>query len=155
MADFRKALDAMIAKHKDVRRNTRREDLIQDVIQKKEAIVSENGALAKWTPPESTGRSPKDTYIVKNDITKKTVDWDSPNSNPMTPETFDMLIEDALKTLAKKKTLYMKNRTLGADTSYSLPVTIVTDSALTSLFTYHMFRPVQKGIEKSIFADTE
>lgn len=155
MADFRQKLDAMIAKHKDVRRNTRREELIKDVVQKKEAVVSENGALAKWTPPESTGRSPKDTYIVKDGVTAKTVDWNSPNSNPMTPETFGMLVEDALKTLSRKKILYVKNRTLGADTSYSLPVAIVTDSALTSLFTYHMFRPVQKGIEKSIFADAE
>ncbi len=153
--DFRKKLDAALSKHNDVRRNTRREELIQDVIEKKEAIVSANGALAKWTPPESTGRSPKDTYIVKDKETTKTVDWDSPNSNPMTFETFSMLLEDALKTLSKKKTLYVKNRTLGADTSYSLPVRIVTDSALTSLFTYHMFRPVQKGIEKSVLADME
>lgn len=145
----------MLAKHNDVRRNMRREELICDVIEKREAIVSANGALAKWTPPESTGRSPKDTYIVKDSETAKTVDWDSPNSNAMTPETFGMLLEDALKTLERKKTVYAKNRTLGADTSYSLPVRIVTDSALTSLFTYHMFRPVQKGIEKSILADME
>jgi phosphoenolpyruvate carboxykinase (ATP) len=155
MADFRKKLETMLAKHRDVRRNTKREELIRDIIDKKEAIISENGALAKWTPTESTGRSPKDTYIVKDEETSKTVDWDSPNSNPMTPETFGMLLEDALKTLEKKKMLYVKNRVLGADTSYSLPVKIVTDSALTSLFTYHMFRPVQKGIEKSILAGME
>jgi selenocysteine lyase/cysteine desulfurase len=42
-------------------------------------------------------------------------------------------------------------------TNYALklPVKIITDSALTSLFTYHMFRPMQQGIEKSIFASRE
>jgi phosphoenolpyruvate carboxykinase (ATP) len=63
-----------------------------------------------------------------------------------------MLLEDALKALGKKKTVYCKNRVLGADVSYALPVTIVTDSALTSLFTYHMFRPVPKDIGNSVFA---
>lgn len=145
----------MLKKHKDIRRNTKREDIIRDIIEKREAMVSGNGALAKWTPPESTGRSPKDTYIVKNEETTKTVDWDSPNSNPMTPETFAILLEDALKTLERKNTIYYKNRVLGADVSYALPVAIVTDSALTSLFTYHMFRPVPEDIGKSILADRE
>lgn len=150
--DFRKKLELMLKKHRDVRKNTRREDLIRDIIEKREAIVSANGALAKWTHPESTGRSPKDTYIVKDHETLETVDWDSPNSNPMDRKTFGMLLEDCLKTLGKKKTVYCKNRVLGADASYALPVTIITDSALTSLFTYHMFRPVPKEIDKSIFA---
>ena len=153
--EFRAKLAKFLEKHKDIRRNTKREELIRDVIEKREAMVSANGALAKWTPPESTGRSPQDTYIVKNEETTKTVDWDSPNSNPMDRETFEMLLEDALHTLGKKEAIYVKNRVLGADVAYALPVTIVTDSALTSLFTYHMFRPVPQDIEKSIFASRE
>jgi phosphoenolpyruvate carboxykinase (ATP) len=150
--EFCKELGILIKKHRDVRKNTRHEELIRDVIENREAMVSSNGALAKWTHPESTGRSPKDTYIVMDEATKKSVDWDSPSSNPMGRATFDMLLADALKTLGRKKTIYCKNRVLGADSSYALPVTIVTDSALTSLFTYHMFRPVPKDMEKSIFS---
>jgi phosphoenolpyruvate carboxykinase (ATP) len=153
--DFRAKLAKFLEKHKDIRRNTGREELIRDVIEKREAMVSANGALATWTPPESTGRSPQDTYIVKDSETIKTVDWDSPNSNAMTSETFAMLLDDALRALGKKDAIYVKNRVLGADVAYALPVTIVTDSALTSLFTYHMFRPVPQEIEKSIFAGRE
>jgi len=150
--DFRKELALMLKKHKDVRKNTRHEELIRDVLEQRGAMVSSNGCLAKWTHPESTGRSPKDTYIVMGKETEKGVDWDSPSSNPMGRPTFDMLLKDALKMLGRKKTVYCKNRVLGADVSYALPVTIVTDSALTSLFTYHMFRPVPKDIEESVFA---
>ncbi len=39
--------------------------MIEEAVKNREAIVSANGALATWTPPESTGRSPKDTYIVR------------------------------------------------------------------------------------------
>ncbi len=42
---------------------------------------------------------------------------------------------------------------LGADTSYAMPVRTVTGSALTSLFTLNMFRPVPEDIGDSLFAD--
>jgi phosphoenolpyruvate carboxykinase (ATP) len=149
--DLEKELSSLLRKHGDVRRNHAIEKVVQDVVRRKEAVVSANGALAKWTPPESTGRSPKDTYIVRNEETLETVDWDSPNSNAMEPKTFEMLLEDALNTLAGKKTLYVTHRVLGADVSYALPATIVTDSALTTLFVYHMFRPIHEDMHKSVF----
>ena len=31
------------------------------------------GALATWTPPESTGRSPKDTYMVRRPESEATM----------------------------------------------------------------------------------
>ncbi len=151
--DLRKELEGVLKKHKDVRRNPKREDLIKDSVKNKEAIVSKNGALATWTPLESTGRSPADTYIVKREGSEKNIDWDSPNNNPIEPETFEMVLEDALRTLEGKKKIYVTERILGADVSYALPVMTVTDYALTSLFTYNMFRPVPKDLGKSIFSN--
>ncbi len=136
-----------------MRRNPKRGDLIKDSVKNREAVVSKNGALATWTPPESTGRSPKDTYIVKRKESEKDIDWDSPNCIPLDPDTFEMILKEALKTLETKKMIYVTDRVLGADVSYSLPVMTVTDFALTSLFTYNMFRPVPKDLGKSIFAD--
>ncbi|HEY67658.1 MAG TPA: phosphoenolpyruvate carboxykinase (ATP), partial [Thermoflexia bacterium] len=126
--------------------------MIQAAVDNKEAIVAANGALATWTPPESTGRSPKDTYIVRHPQSEGTIDWDSPNNIPMEPDTFDMLFEDALKTLFRKPRLYVTDRVVGADTSYALPVQTVSDQALTALFTDNMFRPVPEDIGRSIFA---
>ena len=48
-------------------------------------VVTELGAVAVDTGI-FTGRSPKDTYIVRHEASAHTVDWDSPNCIPMTPE---------------------------------------------------------------------
>ncbi|MBC7252287.1 MAG: phosphoenolpyruvate carboxykinase (ATP), partial [Anaerolineae bacterium] len=142
----------LLTRHPNALYNLERRYLIQAAVDNKEALVAANGALATWTPPESTGRSPKDTYIVRRAESEDTIDWDSPNNIPMEPSTFDMLFEDALQTLSQKPRLYIMDRVVGADTSYALPVRVVTDRALTALFTDNMFRPVPPDIDRSIFA---
>jgi phosphoenolpyruvate carboxykinase (ATP) len=150
---FQKRISQVVERHPDVLDNPPREMMIEEGLKNREAIVSANGALATWTPPESTGRSPKDTYIVQRAESEGNIDWDSPNNIPLEPETFDMIMEDALQTLSAKKRLYVTDRTLVADTSYALPVQTVTDWALAALFTNNMFRPMPPDIERSIFAD--
>ena len=149
---FQTSVTALIKEHPDVLDNPSRRTLIEETVRRREAIVSANGALATWTPPESTGRSPKDTYIVRHPESEGNIDWDSPNNIPMAPDTFDMLVQDALKVLAAKPRLYVTDRTLVADPSYAFPVKTVTDWAAAALFTDNMFRPVPEGIENSIFA---
>ena len=110
-------LEKALADHSHVLDNPDRERLIQDALDNREAVVSANGALATWTPPESTGRSPRDTYLVRHPESEENIDWDSPNNIPMSPETFDMLFEDALKVFPDKPTLYVTDRVVSADTS--------------------------------------
>ncbi len=153
--EFRKALERVLKEHKNVIFDPKRESLIKDAVERREAMVSESGALATWTPPESTGRSPKDTYIVRTKMNEKEIDWSSPANNPLDPETFEMILEDALQTFERKDRIYVTNRVLGADVSYALCVKTVTDYALTALFTYNMFRPVPSDIEKSVFHGKE
>ncbi len=131
--------------------NPSRRDLIAEVVARREAVVSASGALATWTPPESTGRRPEDTYIVDRPEVHGDVDWTSPYCHPMTEETFALLWEDALAALAKKGRLYVTERALGADPAWALRVRTVTDRALTALFTDNMFRPLPEGIEGSVF----
>jgi len=133
--------------------NPSRELLIEDAVTNKEAIVSACGALATWTPPESTGRSPKDTLVVRRKESEANIDWDSPNNIEIDEDTFDMILEDAFTTLQTKQRIYVTNRILSADLSYALPVRTVTDQALTALFTDNMFRPLPADITTSVFAD--
>ena len=77
--ELKKVLEA----HQDVRENLSREDLITKAVDNKDAIITPNGALATWTPSNSTGRSPKDTYIVKNTESEANIDWTSPNNVPI------------------------------------------------------------------------
>jgi phosphoenolpyruvate carboxykinase (ATP) len=133
--------------------DTERRDLIRRALQAKEAIASAGGALATWTPTHSTGRSPKDTYLVRRPDSEAGIDWDSPHCIPMEPETFDMLWNDALQLLETKDAVYVTNRVAGADSAYALPIRTVTDRALHALFTDNMFRPVPTDLERSVFAD--
>ncbi len=138
---------------RSVFKNSTRNFLIEESVRRREAIVSANGALATWTPLESTGRSPLDTLTVKHPESEENIDWDSPNNIPVDEETFDMAIADAIAVLSRKDRIYVTDRVLGADPSYALPVRTVTASALTALFTDNMFRPVPPDIERSVFAD--
>jgi phosphoenolpyruvate carboxykinase (ATP) len=151
--EFRKRIAEVVTNHPDVLDNPERVVMIQEAVENREAILSANSALTTWTPPESTGRSPKDTYIVCRRESEANIDWDSPNNIPLDPETFDMLMEDTLQALASKKRLYVTDRTLGADSAYAMPIKTVSDWALAALFTDNMFRPVPSDIERSIFAN--
>ena len=133
--------------------NLPRARLIREAVNNREARVAACGALATWTPEESTGRSPKDTVTVSRPENAGTVDWDSPYSNAIAPDTMDIAIEDAMKVLEDKKAVYVLDRVIGADPRYALPVRLVTDRALTALFADNMFRQVPQGLQDSVFAD--
>ncbi len=149
---LRENLTGMLKEHSQVLANLECAQLIHAAVENREVIISANGALATWTPLESTGRSPKDTYIIQHAKSAGEIDWDSPNNIPLAPDTFDMLFADALSTLANKPQVYVTDRAVGADSSYALPVKTVSDWASTALFTENMFRAVPEDIENSVFA---
>jgi len=123
--DLSSKLNDLLKSHKNVKLNFARKELIDEVISRKEALVSKSGALATWSPPESTGRSPKDTYVVRTNENESTIDWDAPNNIPLTPETFQMLIDDSLDTLSKSEAIFTTKRVVGASSDYALPVTTI------------------------------
>ena len=150
--DLEGKASAMLRQHKAVVMNPSRRELIGAVVERKEAMVAANGCLATWTPPESSGRSPMDTYTVRRPESEREIDWDSPNNIPMAPDTFDMLLEDVLQVLGNKTTLFVTDRVLVADTKYAMPVRVISDQALTALFSDNMFRPVPDRWQESVLA---
>ncbi|HEB83875.1 MAG TPA: phosphoenolpyruvate carboxykinase (ATP), partial [Bacteroidetes bacterium] len=85
-------IDAIIeslSKSKSVLLDPTRRFLIEEALARREAIDLSTGALATWTRPESTGRSPLDTLTVRRKESEKNIDWDSPNNIPVDEETFD------------------------------------------------------------------
>ncbi len=142
-----------LAAHPKIYRNPERKEMIRHAVDNREAMISESGALATWTPVESTGRSPKDTVTVRREESEKNIDWTSANNIAITPETFDMLFEDALALLSQKPQMYVTDRVVGADSGYALPVQVITSHALQALFSDNMFRPVPSDIDRSIFKD--
>lgn len=149
---FQNRLETLLA-GENIHRNLERSDLIQASVDNKEAVVSACGALATWTHPESTGRSPKDTLIVKRASSEATIDWTAANNIPVDEETFDMLVDDALATLGAAKAVYASDRVVGSHSEHALPVTTVANKALNVLFCDNMFRPRPSDLDQSIFAD--
>jgi len=153
MIDLSKMLADTLSVHKHIIENVSREAFIEEAVEKKECMVAKSGTLATWTPEDSTGRSPKDTFIVKRPESQIHIDWNSPNNLPMTEKLFDSVYEDAMTFIKTTKKLYITDRVIGADSSYALPVKTITNKALTAVFTDNMFRPVPDDIEKSCFSD--
>ncbi len=151
--DWIERINKVLRKHKNVLLNPERRTMIDEAVKAREAMVAANGALACWTPTESTGRSPKDTVIVRRPESEDTIDWDSPNNIPIDETTFDMAMEDALKFLSAGPRLFVTNRSLGSDPSYCLHVRTVSDHALVALFTDNMFRPLLPQCMESVLTD--
>ncbi|PID27500.1 MAG: phosphoenolpyruvate carboxykinase (ATP) [Candidatus Cloacimonadota bacterium] len=151
--DIKNRVNEIVEKHEKAFINIDRDQYIKKAVENGEAVISACGALATWTPPESTGRSPKDTYIVKFDENANNIDWDSPNNIALDPETADMIFDDAIQTLSGKEQLFVTDRVIGADENYMLPVRTISSHAVTSVFTDNMFRLLPEDIDKSIFGD--
>ena|SRR3990167_7699809 len=127
--------------------NLTTDKLVQIALKNHEGKLSHQGALVVETGAR-TGRSPKDRFIVRDNLTEKTVDWDTINQ-PVATEIFDRLwrrVEDYFNT----EISFVSQLQVGADEQYSIPVNVVTDSAWQNLFCQHLFiHPAKHWNEKT------
>ena len=98
-----------------------------------------------------TGRSPKDKFIVKDDITRDTLWWTSeqaPNDNkPTTQAVWNDLKALAIKELSGKK-LYVVDSFCGANVDTRLKVRFVVEVPWQAHFVTNMFiRPTAEELE--------
>jgi phosphoenolpyruvate carboxykinase (ATP) len=94
-----------------------------------------NGAIVGYT--NRTGRSPKDKFIVKDEMTAPIVAWGSVNVG-FEPERFDLLYARVMEHLRGRE-LYVQDLFCGADPAYRLPVRIVNEYAWHNLFVRQLF----------------
>ena len=69
-------------------KNPNRGKLVEYAIRRQGARLTSTGSLVVWSG-DHTGRSPDGKYIVRDEVTQKTVDWS--NNNPMSPKDWDEL----------------------------------------------------------------
>lgn len=97
-----------------------------------------------------TGRSPKDKYIVKDDVTRDTVWWSDQGKNdnkPMTQETWSHL-KDIVTTQLTGKRLFVVDTYCGANEDTRLKVRFITEVAWQAHFVKNMFiRPTKNELE--------
>ncbi len=97
-----------------------------------------------------TGRSPKDKFIVKDDVTRDTMWWtspESPNDNkPTTPEVWNDLKNTVTKQLTGKK-LFVVDAFAGANEDSRLKVRFIMEVAWQAHFVKNMFiRPTEEEL---------
>lgn len=111
-------------------------ELIEEALLNGEGTLSNTGALAIDTG-RFTGRSPKDRFIVLDDITRDTVWWGDINIG-FEPAKFDALLEKVCAYLGDKK-YYVRDASACADEKYSLSIRVVTETAYQNLFAHNLF----------------
>ena len=111
-------------------------ELIEHALRKNEGILVNNGALAVTTG-KYTGRSPKDRFIVKDDVTRDTVDWD--RSQHINENAFLNLYEKLATYLSKQQEKYVFRGFAGADPNYRLAIQVINEYAWQNLFCRQLF----------------
>ncbi len=111
---------------------------------------TELGAINVMTG-KFTGRSPKDKYIVMDDVTRDTIWWNSEkaknDNKPITQEVYNDLKELVLKELSGKK-LYVVDTFCGANEDSRLKVRFVVEVPWQAHFVKNMFiRPTTEELE--------
>ncbi|NQV78631.1 MAG: phosphoenolpyruvate carboxykinase (ATP) [Lutibacter sp.] len=125
-------------------------ELDENLVGFEKGFLTELGAVNVMTG-KYTGRSPKDKFIVKDDITKDTLWWNSekaPNDNkPTTQEVWNDLKELVVEELSSKK-LYVVDAFCGANEDTRLKVRFIMEVAWQAHFVKNMFiRPSEAELE--------
>lgn len=120
-------------------------ELTTQTLQRKEGILNDTGALLINTG-EFTGRSPKDKFIVKDEITKDTVHWNDFNL-PIEESIFDNILQKLTAYLSEKE-IWVRDCYACADTQYRLNIRVINENPWSNLFAYNMFlRPKEDELE--------
>jgi len=118
--------------------------LIEDTIKKNEGVLTNTGSLLIETG-EFTGRSPKDRFIVCDQITENTVWWGDVNIK-FTEDNFNKLLEK-VNTYLINKDIYSRDVFACADKSHQLKVRVTTEFTWSNLFANNMFiRPTNENL---------
>ncbi|HEY0899661.1 MAG TPA: phosphoenolpyruvate carboxykinase (ATP) [Sphingobacteriaceae bacterium] len=127
-------------------------ELIERAVLNGEGTLADTGALAIDTG-EFTGRSPKDRFIVEDELTSDSVWWGDVNIR-FSPEKFDALYNKVVNYLADKD-LYVRDAYACADEQYRMSIRVITETAYQNLFAYNLFlrsKPQHDNPEWTILA---
>lgn len=121
------------------------EELTAQTIERGAGVLNDTGALLINTG-EFTGRSPKDKFTVKDELTENTVHWNDFNI-PLEPKYFDQMYEKITKHMSGRE-IWVRDCYACADPKYRLNIRVINELPANSLFAYNMFlRPTEDELE--------
>lgn len=119
-------------------------ELVEEAITRGEGTLVDSGALAADTG-EFTGRSPKDRFVVCDEITENAVWWGDVNIK-FDPAKFDLLYNRVCAYLSGKE-VFVRDSYACADPTYRLNIRVVTEQAYHNIFANNLFlRPTKEEI---------
>lgn len=111
------------------------EELQKQTVLLKMGREAEDGTLTVGTG-RFTGRSPKDRYIVKDDLTHDKVNWGTINL-PYQQKPFNLLYKEVVSYL--KDTIYVRDCHACASHDFKVNVRVINEFPWSNLFVYNMF----------------
>ncbi len=139
------ALDTYGIKNAEVHYQFSPNELHDITVEKRQGKTASSGALAVNTG-EFTGRSPKDRFIVKDDMTKDRVWWGDINI-PFESDKFQKLYDKVVDYLSEKE-LFVRDSYACAEDNYRLNIRIINEYPWSNMFAYNMFlRPTEAELE--------
>src|ERR1700733_463510 len=112
------------------------EDLVQDTLRIGEGVLNDTGALVIRTGA-FTGRSPRDKFTVKDDITADSVYWNEFNL-PLSTIHLDVILKKVMSYVESLPELWVRDCFACADPRYRIRVRVVNEKPWNSLFAYNM-----------------
>lgn len=120
------------------------EELHYDTIEHDLGTETNSGALAINTG-KFTGRSPKDRFIVRDEVTRDKVWWGDINI-PFDADKFDKLYAKVASYLSDKE-IYTRDAYACAEDEYRLNIRLINEYPWSNMFAYNMFlRPKESEL---------
>ena len=121
------------------------QQLVEQSLKRGEGVLNDTGALVIQTG-KFTGRSPKDKFTVKDELTADTVDWNDFNISIEEAQFFS-LKEKMLAYLSDKE-IWVRDCFACADDQYELSLRVINENPAHNLFAYNMFmRPAENELD--------
>eukprot|EP01132_Coremiostelium_polycephalum_P011550 gene11550-14149_t len=119
-------------------------ELVEEALKNGEGTLADTGALAIDTG-KFTGRSPKDRFIVCDEVTRDAVWWGDINIQ-FSEENFNALYDRVTGYLHGKQ-IYVRDAYACADETYKTSIRVVTEKAFQNLFANNLFlRPEKEAL---------
>jgi phosphoenolpyruvate carboxykinase (ATP) len=109
-------------------------ELVELSLERKEGLLTENGALRVSTG-KYTGRSPNDKFIVDSSFVHSDISWSS--NKPFTVEQFEKLYNRMLAYMENRE-LFVFDGFAGADERYHTSVRYINEFAWQNLFIHQL-----------------
>lgn len=132
-----------------IQRNLGLSTLCKKILERKEAVVSQNGAIVVYTG-RYTGRAPTDRFIVDTPTIHNDINWGKINL-PISEDNFHKIYQRVIRYLIHLPEFYIFDGYAGRYTKYNLSVRVISEFAFQSLFARHLlFTDFKNGFTKHI-----